>query len=44
MDEGLEELDEVELEDETDEELPERPALSLVDVGDDTVRPPPVAE
>jgi len=39
----LNELDEVELDDETAVELPEREALSLVDLGD-TLGPPPRAE
>lgn len=39
----LNELDEVELDDETAVELPEREALSLVDLGD-TLGPPPQAE
>lgn len=34
MEDELKELDDVELEDETAEELPAREALSIVDVGD----------
>lgn len=43
MDEELRELEDVELDDEVADVLPERAAMSIIDVGD-TLGPPPLAE
>jgi hypothetical protein len=42
-DEDLKELEETELDDETAEELPDREALSIVDIGE-SLGPPPLTE